>query len=159
MIAVGLALASVSAPVQASDDPAIAACEGTVLYEVPFENYRRISARIDRNVVSIGYQLSTASRPDRARCPFKFAAGKGWEFDTSSSPEAAACMTHSEQVAAMMRAGAMTRAKRERPRLEECLALLKSEQLHQIKIVLATHALMSRSAYPIPAEGTALKRR
>lgn len=152
-----LALSMVPSPARA-DDPAIVACEGTVLAEVPAANYRRISAAVDLNFVTIGYQLATDRKPKQARCTFKFAAEKGWEFDTSSPPEASACKAHGDRVIALMRAGATARARREKARLEYCLDVLKAERARQLGILFATHTLLNRSAYPIQPESTALKR-
>jgi hypothetical protein len=142
---------------QDGSDPAVVACEATVLIKVPPANYRRVAATIDRNVVSITYQASTNLKPQTARCLFKLASGKGWSFDNSHSPEAAACIRHGDRIAAMIRAGTAINVEREKARSLACLEVLRAAQREAAPSVLVGSVLTSKNAYPIAADATVLK--
>jgi hypothetical protein len=142
---------------QDGGDPAVVACEATVLIKVKSSNYRRIAAIVNRNVVSISYQMSTELKPQRVRCAFKLEPGKGWSFDSSHNPQAAACIRHGNRVAAMIHAGTAMNVEREKARSLTCLEVLRAAQREAAPAVLVASVLISKKAYPIPAESTSLK--
>jgi hypothetical protein len=152
-----LALLPAPADAQVGNDPAVAACEATILITVPPANYRRVAAVVDRNVVSINYQASTKLKPQTARCAFTPEPGKGWSFDSSNSPEATACIQHGKRVAAMIRAETAVNVERERARSQACLKVLQEAQRKAAPMVLVASDLITKKAYPIAAETTALR--
>jgi hypothetical protein len=58
----------------------------------------------------------------------------------------------------MIRAGTAMNVERERARSQACLEVLQAAQREAAPAVLVASGLISKNAYPIPAETTALKR-